>query len=243
MFPQTKFSLEIMAECESTNEELWKKRDQDFHGKAILALMQNAGVGRRGRSWWFGSGNLALSIGFRLLGNENLVPLFPFVAGIALAETVSASITDSNHIRLKWPNDLYLEGKKLAGILVQAKQQGSNTDVVLGLGVNLSSPPPEELASVPATSLSYYGETIAPEIFAKQFLKNLEKEIQRNRSFQDLERAWSSWAKIFTTKLQVAGEEEILQADKLLPTGELQVKTKSGVVRRLSSEEVSLRLL
>ena len=79
-FPAPDFRLRVVEECGSTNEALLEERAApDFHGRALLALRQTAGVGRRGRGWWSGEGNLALSVALRLPEPEHAT-LLPFLA-------------------------------------------------------------------------------------------------------------------------------------------------------------------
>lgn len=241
MFPPVSFRLRVIEECDSTNEELLRQRGPEFHGSAILALTQTAGQGRRGRSWWFGAGNLALSAAFRWESGGELAPLLPFVAGVAVHETLSRWVLGSHDLRLKWPNDVYLNGAKLAGMLVQARQKGNSVDLVLGLGVNLREAPPPELASVPATSLAAVTDEVPePELFAHAFLDQWEKEL-RVAHFELLKEKWEKAARLQGTRLRVTGENESVTAVALLPSGELEVVTGSGARRTLASEDVSLR--
>lgn len=228
------FRLEILSECGSTNDELFARRGEPgFPGLALLALRQTAGHGRRGREWWSGEGNLALSVGFRLRAGEE-VALLPFRAGIALAESLAEFLPASADIRLKWPNDVYVNGRKISGLLSQARQAGNEVDLVLGLGVNLRSAPP----GMEACAVSEWAAPPLPEEFARVLLARLEAAPSE---FGRIEPAWEKHARVRGAKLTILGESGDFEGVALLPTGELEVKDSAGNLRRLSSETVSLR--
>lgn len=237
LFPQVKFRLNIIDSCESTNELLWMERgSESFHGLAIAAKKQTAGQGRRGRSWWFREGNLAVSVGIRFVDPAHIA-LFPFTAGIAMGRLLSFLPS----LQLKWPNDIYLDGKKFAGILSQARQQGSSADIVLGLGANLIASPPEELCSVPSVALSSFCSPPVMADFAISFLREWERVLHDMQSFSSIEKEWERYARVKGAEFEVLGEEGSVRGLGLLPTGELSVLSPEGVKRVLSSEEISLR--
>jgi BirA family biotin operon repressor/biotin-[acetyl-CoA-carboxylase] ligase len=232
------FRLEVVSECGSTNDELFARRDEpEFAGLALLALRQTAGHGRRGREWWSGEGNLALSVGFRFrAGGE--IALLPFRAGIALAEALAEFLPATADIRLKWPNDVYVNGKKISGLLSQARQAGEDVDLVLGMGVNLRAVPPE----LDSCAVSDWAPAPGPEEFAKVLLGRLKEKLA-NAGFASLKAEWEKHARIAGAKLTILGEEGEFEGVGLLPTGELEVRDGAGNLRRLSSETVSLRFV
>ncbi len=123
-------------------------------GTLILAGRQTAGRGRRGRSWETPPGNLALSAVLRPRLSLQEVALLGFAAGLALHDCLSVYPELAGRIRLKWPNDLLLEGAKLSGLLLESRSDaaGGAEWLILGLGVNLAWAP--EDTPYPATSLS-----------------------------------------------------------------------------------------
>lgn len=230
------FRLEIIEECGSTNDELLSRRGEPgFAGLALLARRQTAGHGRRGREWWTGDGNLALSVGFRFRAGEE-VALLPFRAGIALAEALGEFLPATSEIRLKWPNDVYVNGKKISGLLSQVRQSGESVDLVLGIGVNLQSAPPD----MDACAVSDFALAPRPEEFAPILLGRLKDQLA-HADFSHLKAEWEKHARITGAKLTILGEEGEYEGVGLLPTGELEVKDSAGNPRRLSSETVSLR--
>ena len=240
MFPNVVFHLEVVEECASTQQLLIERRDSaDFHGTAILAIRQTAGVGRRGREWSSREGNLALSFGLELK-EETLLPLILFASGLALYRTVKPHLPREADLCLKWPNDLYLDGKKLAGMIAQGRfLPGRGSDVVVGVGLNLAWHP--EGLDPPATSLVSYGVSLAPVMVASVFLQNLSQSFQGFDNFNELKKEWETCAHLGEHDLFVMGEAEPVFPLGLLPSGELLVRTQNKEERRLSSEEVSLR--
>jgi len=238
LFPPQSFRLELVNECGSTNEELLNRRGQaNFHGAALMALKQTAGYGRRGREWQSSEGNLALSLAITLPLSAAPIPLLLFLAGVALIEQTERHVPTGADLRLKWPNDLYLNGKKLAGMLAQGRQAPDRNDVVLGIGVNLKHAP----AGMPATALSEYGPAPDAEAFALGFLLRFEKILREEYDFPRLKAAWEQKAKLGSGPLFVVGEPTPVHPRALLDTGELLVEMANGQTRRLSSEDVSLR--
>ena len=149
----------------STNDEAKRLAQGGAEsGTIVCAGTQTAGRGRRGREWVSPPGNLYLSIVWRPECPLGHAAQLGFVASLALAEAVDPAIPAWLALRLKWPNDLLLGGRKLAGILLESETaSGSIADfVVIGIGVNLASAP--DGAETPATSLAGEGlPPVAPE--------------------------------------------------------------------------------
>ncbi len=239
MFPAICFQLEVMDECRSSQEVLlWKRGKPAFQGSAVLAKKQSAGYGRRGREWNTGEGNLALSFGIELPGGQGL-SLLPFVAGIALLRTAANFLPGGADLRLKWPNDLYFNGKKLAGLISQVRQYAEGAEVVVGIGLNLAEVP-SDLARE-AIAISAVAKAPEPEIFAHAFLRKLEAVLVEASDYAWVKKEWEKAARLSEDQLYVVGEESSVTPLALLNTGELLVRDSSGLERKLSSEDVSLR--
>ena len=117
-------------------------------GTVVIADMQTAGRGRRGREWFSppGSGlyvSVVLRPGQLRVGGDRATRLLTLAAGVALAEAVATATGLT--VDVKWPNDLYIARHKLAGILAEAAGSGSDEPIVLGYGINVSQTayPPE----------------------------------------------------------------------------------------------------
>ena len=118
------------------------------HGTAVIADRQTAGIGRQGHTWHSeDEGGLYLSIVLRLAINPALTPILTMALGLAVQRAVNDLAQVATDLR--WPNDVLLNERKLAGILVQAAEGALIAGI--GLNVNQSSFPPD-LAAI-ATSL------------------------------------------------------------------------------------------
>ena len=142
------FTVEVMPELDSTNSELMRRsRSGRAEPVLLVAQRQTAGRGRLGRAWHAEAGRaLTFSLG---------LPLAPADwSGLSLA--VGVALAESLHpeIRLKWPNDLWLHGRKLGGVLIETASTGVEAGgpryAVIGAGINLAPPSAAGLATAPA---------------------------------------------------------------------------------------------
>jgi BirA family transcriptional regulator, biotin operon repressor / biotin---[acetyl-CoA-carboxylase] ligase len=125
------------------------------HGTLVTADEQSAGRGRQGRAWVAAPGDaLLMSVLLR-----ELDPVLPLAAAVAVAEAVGADA------RIKWPNDVWLDGRKVSGILIEGRPQEGWA--VLGIGVNVGTREfPDDLREI-ATSLALHGvDTTREELLA-----------------------------------------------------------------------------
>lgn len=237
MFRRVDFRLEVMEECASTNEALLARRsDEQFPGTALLALRQTRGQGRRGKEWSSLEGNLALTLAFRTEVSAQ-APLYSFLIGLAAHRALAQLLPYGLDLRLKWPNDIYLNGRKLAGILTQARQQGGSTDLVVGIGVNLAEAPPE----MGAVAVAEFTTAPQPAAFARNLLTELKELIAGVEDFEALRAQWEKAARLPDTQLTIEGEEGLWNAEQLFPSGELAVSCGKNK-RLLASETVSVRI-
>lgn len=137
---------------DSTNAEARRRAEAGEGGPLwIAAHRQTAGVGRRGRAWEAGEGNLTAT----LLITTDKPPAeatgVSFVAALAVAE-MAAAFAPGTDVAVKWPNDVLLGGHKLAGVLVESGKHPKGLWLAIGIGVNLASAP--TAVERPATSLA-----------------------------------------------------------------------------------------
>ncbi|HEX9894649.1 MAG TPA: biotin--[acetyl-CoA-carboxylase] ligase [Gemmatimonadales bacterium] len=135
------------------------------HGTAVAAREQTAGRGRRGRSWHSPRGGLWLSVICRPAEASGMEYLSLRV-GLAVADALERLLPGLPRLTVKWPNDLLLGGRKLAGILCEARwESGKPAWVVAAVGLNVSNPIPLELSGQ-ATALAEHLPGAAPEELA-----------------------------------------------------------------------------
>ncbi|MBC3215966.1 bifunctional biotin--[acetyl-CoA-carboxylase] ligase/biotin operon repressor BirA [Serratia fonticola] len=128
----------VLPVVDSTNQYLLDRLAELTSGDACIAEYQQAGRGRRGRQWVspFGA-NLYLSMFWRLEQGPAAAMGLSLVIGIVMAEVLQR--LGAEQVRVKWPNDLYLNDRKLAGILVELTgKTGDAAQLVLGAGINMA---------------------------------------------------------------------------------------------------------
>lgn len=131
-------TVAVLPVIDSTNQYLLERLDALQSGDACIAEYQQAGRGRRGRQWFspFGA-NLYLSMYWRLEQGPAAAIGLSLVIGIVMAEVLRD--LGAQDVRVKWPNDLYLNDRKLAGILVELTgKTGDAAQIVIGAGINLA---------------------------------------------------------------------------------------------------------
>ncbi len=131
-------NLAVLPVIDSTNQYLMERLADLHSGDACIAEYQHAGRGRRGRQWFspFGA-NLYLSMYWRLEQGPAAAVGLSLVIGIVMAEVLHE--LGAAEVRVKWPNDLYLRDRKLAGILVELTgKTGDAAQIVIGAGINLA---------------------------------------------------------------------------------------------------------
>ncbi|MDZ7711001.1 MAG: biotin--[acetyl-CoA-carboxylase] ligase [Roseovarius sp.] len=164
------YGRRVMASVDSTNAEAARHAATLAGPEWILALEQTAARGRRGRAWANPPGNFAATLVMRPTESPDRVALRSFVAALALHDALVAAIGRAEGLALKWPNDVLLNGGKLAGILLESAGAGGGlSHFAIGIGVNLRAAPDmaevEPGAARPVSLLSETGIAIAPEPF------------------------------------------------------------------------------
>ncbi|GDY27231.1 bifunctional ligase/repressor BirA [Agarivorans sp. Toyoura001] len=127
----------VIEQVDSTNAWLMKKLDQLPHGQVVFAEFQSAGRGRRGRTWQTPyAGQLCMSLLWRLQDGIEAAMGLSLAVGLAVVEALEQA--GYFNLGLKWPNDIYLDGKKLGGVLIELQgHANSEVSLVVGVGVNV----------------------------------------------------------------------------------------------------------
>ncbi len=146
--------VELISVINSTNQYLLERVSESDKGRVCLAEYQARGRGRRGRQWVspFGT-NLYFSMYWRLDAGMAAAMGLSLVIGIAAVEALEKMGFEG--VKLKWPNDIYYQDKKLAGILVEMSgQAGAAAHLVIGMGLNIGMPDQQPSIDQPWTSLN-----------------------------------------------------------------------------------------
>lgn len=132
--------LSVREEVGSTNDEILRLPADSRHARAVISDRQTVGRGRRQRSWHSPpGGNIYLSLGWKFDKPRWPLSTVPLVVALAVCQALDRAGLSGHGI--KWPNDILLGGKKLAGILVEMQSAGNGPAfAVLGVGLNIRMP-------------------------------------------------------------------------------------------------------
>jgi BirA family biotin operon repressor/biotin-[acetyl-CoA-carboxylase] ligase len=177
--------LTLYAVTGSTNDDaLLAARAGAPHGATFIAERQTEGRGRRGRSWFAQDGeSLLCSVVLRVPLPLEAVSALALAAGLAVREAVAKALPaheERELVRVKWPNDVWVGRKKIAGVLAESQMQGGALSAaVVGFGINVTTAVfPEEIADS-ATSLRLLGAAGAREMLLFDALSALEERTNR----------------------------------------------------------------
>lgn len=237
-----------IEETESTN--VWARqlgKEGAPSGSLAITDHQTQGRGRRGRKWVAPQG---LDIFMTLLLRPNILPaqapMLTPVMGLSVAEALNKSFDIT--CRIKWPNDVILNGKKVCGALTEmsAGQDGVKY-VIIGVGINCNTTAFSPELSDKATSLVIEsGQKIVREQLVAEVLWNFEKNYQEFLATMDLSRLAEAYNKILINKdkevkvLETGGEFTGI-ARGINSKGELLVDTGDEVQKKIIAGEVSVR--
>jgi BirA family biotin operon repressor/biotin-[acetyl-CoA-carboxylase] ligase len=238
--------IELFHELASTNDHL-RQQGMPVSGAVCLAERQTHGRGRRGRHWVSPYGaNLYLSLSWRFERGVAALAGLSLVAGVALLRALRKLGVE--HAGLKWPNDLYLEQAKLAGILIEISGESAGPcTVVIGLGVNMAMPERwgRDIDQHWTDLGRACGRPISRNRLAGQVLDQLLTALQEFDR-QGLHPFRDEWQE---HDLSYGRPVQVLLADAVIPglgagideDGAFLLDTPNGL-RRFTSGEVSLRI-
>lgn len=239
--------VETHTLIDSTNDYLMRKLpNQVTQGQVCIAEYQSAGRGRRGRQWIspFGS-HLYLSYYHKLNDGFSAAMGLSLVTALAISDAINALY--DVQVQLKWPNDVYLDGVKLAGILIDLEGQATgDCHSVIGIGVNLQMPEQAaEQITQPWTDLQQYvGERIDRNELVVAIIVALNQRLKQ-QSEQGVESMLSDWHQhdLYlnqTVKIITGENEEFGICRGVNEQGALLLET-NGQLKTLFGGEVSLR--
>jgi BirA family biotin operon repressor/biotin-[acetyl-CoA-carboxylase] ligase len=246
-------SLELKFEVDSTNSHLLERRAPPYgFADVCLCELQHAGRGRRGRAWIapFGSG-LAVSLSWTFRDTIRDLPALSLCVGVALVRALSR--TGARGLRLKWPNDLWFEDRKIGGVLTELRAEaGGPAHVVIGLGLNVALPP-EARRAIEAAGAPYAVGALAdacPEPPSRNRVVGLAvneliamlPEFERG-GFAPFRAEWLALDALRDRSVQVVmGEDRIAGRALGVDDGGALCVSVGGRKRTFVSGEVSLRL-
>jgi BirA family biotin operon repressor/biotin-[acetyl-CoA-carboxylase] ligase len=226
-----------LTTVDSTNAEAARRAEGQVGPLWILAEEQSGGRGRRGRPWASPRGNFHASLLLHPREQAETVALRSFVAALALRDACVALTGLEGAFTLKWPNDVLLNGGKLAGILLESLGRGAGIDhLAIGIGVNLiASPEPSQVepgALRPVSLLAETGRRVAPGAFLDVLAPAYARREDRfaREGFAPLRAEWLAHAAHLGEPIRARTGSALWEGifDGVDPTGALVLRTPAG---------------
>ncbi|MCD6524672.1 MAG: biotin--[acetyl-CoA-carboxylase] ligase [Thermococcus sp.] len=224
-----------LDEVGSTNEYAKAIAHEVPEGTVVVAKRQTAGRGRKGRSWASPEGGLWMSV---ILKPPRVDPRLAFVGALAVVDTLADFGISAG---IKWPNDVWVGGRKISGILVEGK---AGEYSILGIGLNVNNPIPNELRKNAISMIEFIGSKLPLESVMNRLLMHLDGWYRVFLERPDLLMAKVREKTFILGKpvTVIEGEERISGiALDVLDDGSLLMDI-GGQLRRITYGDVSLRL-
>ncbi|BET98555.1 bifunctional biotin--[acetyl-CoA-carboxylase] ligase/biotin operon repressor BirA [Xenorhabdus taiwanensis] len=237
--------IEVIPVIDSTNQYILEKLAGLDSGDACVAEYQYAGRGRRGRKWVSAFGrNLYLSMYWRLEQGPAAAIGLSLVVGIIIAEVLNRQGADS--VKVKWPNDLYLDDKKLAGILVELTgKTGDAAHVVIGIGMNISmSSDQQKSINQNWTNLQQSGTIIERNKLVAEIIVELKKALIQfeNEGLDSFIPRWFELDNFINRSVKlIIGDQEVHGIARGIDQQGALLLDINGVVTPYIGGEISLR--
>lgn len=265
-------NLICYEETDSTNLRISQLGKEGApHGTLAVAERQTSGRGRRGRSWESPAGcSIYMSILLRPDIEPNKAPMLTLVTACSVAEAlkqlngrfrttesvcgcgaageVMISGKPEPQVQIKWPNDIIINGKKLAGILTEMNAQAGKIGyVTVGVGINVNITDfPREIKKTATSLCLEYGHKVKREPVIAAVIERMEANYEIFMRTQDLSGLMDNYSKMLVNKdrdVLISGEKEQYRAHALgiTSTGELIVRREDGTEEEVYAGEVSVR--
>jgi BirA family transcriptional regulator, biotin operon repressor / biotin---[acetyl-CoA-carboxylase] ligase len=216
-------------------------------GTIVVAEKQTGGRGRKGRRWFSpAGGGIYISLILRPTMTLREAPGITLLTGVAATEALlSMTRLDA---RIKWPNDILVNGRKIAGILTEISTEMDRIDyVVVGLGINVNIPfgsLSEEIRHTATSILIESGEPCSRAGLIRAFLKNFETyyRIIQETGFEPIRKRWKELTDIIGRRIHVGmiGKSRTGEAVDIDTDGVLILKDEQGELHRIVSGDVTL---
>ena len=234
--PMLHFLIHRHAALGSTSDEARALAAEGApEGTVVTAGEQTAGRGRQGHGWTSPPGNLYASVVLRPAIDATRGPELGFVAGLAVAEALAGLLPPGRAVTLKWPNDVLVDGAKIAGLLVEFGPAA----MILGIGVNVALHPSD--TPYPATDLAQAGAIVAVDAVRDAVLAALAATMMlwETEGFAAVRAAWLARAHPVGTALMVRlgdGTRREGRFAGLGPDGALLLDIGEGRLRIVAGE-------
>lgn len=239
-------SAEVLAVVDSTNDTVLERAAAGAEpGLVVAAELQTRGRGTKGRSFLSPPG---LGIWSTTLLDAPPDPATAPRASLVAALAVAAAVEAATGVRpgLKWPNDVRVGGRKVCGVLVEARSRGRDMFLVAGIGVNVHHRArdfPPELRETAAGLEEQTGARLDRSAVLAEILAELEAHTDEDRrGALDLAARWAARDELDGRDVEVRVGDETLagRADGLEDDGRLRVRSRGGAIRRIRSAETAV---
>jgi BirA family biotin operon repressor/biotin-[acetyl-CoA-carboxylase] ligase len=238
--------IHLLPEVASTNTLAMEMASQALpEGTVVIAETQTGGKGRLGRKWVSPKGNLYLSVILRPNIPIYKAPLITLMGAVAVASAIRT--TCEVQATIKWPNDIYVAGKKVSGLLTEmSAEQDRIKHVVLGIGVDVNmglDALPAEIRAITTTLAAETGKRVDRTPLLRQLLIDLERWYQvflRNDAV--VLKEWETLNMTIGNRVAVSGLVEMLEgrAERIDSDGRLIIKLDDGSLRQVAAGDVTI---
>lgn len=239
-------SIEILPCTDSTNDRMQERsKEMSIDGHVLMAEVQTAGRGRRGRKWESPFGRtIALTLGVSIDRPASAVSCLSLVAGVAVADALlSVGVAGA---KLKWPNDVLIEGGKVGGILTELVVATQPVEVVVGIGVNVGSASSiRQVVDYPVADVGDYVDGPVRNRLVAELINHVLRNCRlfEESGFAALREQWMQLDAYRNRDVVITSPSERVhgKAIGLGSNGELLIQTDDGTRRKIIGGDVSLR--
>ncbi|MBI5253742.1 MAG: biotin--[acetyl-CoA-carboxylase] ligase [Euryarchaeota archaeon] len=241
------FRIEHFSEVDSTNDVAKRLAIEGApEGTVVISEIQKKGRGRKGREWFSPKGGVWMSIILRPKMSPSQAAPLTLIAGLAVAKTLSELY--NLKCKLKWPNDVLINEKKVCGVLTEISAGIDRIDyIVAGIGINANidiDSFPGEFRGVATTIKNELNKEILRDELVEQLLEEFEKlyKIFQKQGFSKLKEEWKKSASTIGRKVRIITDRRTIEgiARDLGENGELFVETQEGIEKIISGDCIHL---
>ena len=223
MFSLEKFDIKLdteyigrnfyyLEEVDSTNDFILKSHEINEYGSVVLAENQKKGKGRQGRTWTSVEGK---NLTFSILLNEDLDKINISLLNFASSLSVGNALENLYQldVNLKWPNDVLVGKKKIAGILTETVSKSNKVEkAVVGIGINVNQPVfPEKFEIVPTSVRIELKREVSREKLLSEILNQFEENLTLLRyNPSEVLESWRNKCKMIGSKVKIKQGEKII---------------------------------